>query len=406
MEQPDGPRPKVARVTCKACRTSKSKCDLELGLETCSRCARLHICCERNAPSQRGRHHNSGVNRMGAKLKALRATGESTAGMPGPQHSSPAPSPLVRKMMNHWVLAKDRLKASGSKTLNCFFVRRYLGMAMRNESWELAQHSLNVAKDLDLSLEETMHSLAAVRLEVSMEQREGFLSGIPPEVLADICEWYDHPQMPAVMFLIDEDGSLRVLANVPMRDLFRSLGAEHLMEKMIEGGDETLAMHIWLNGFKDDNMVVQLFLSLARQMAEEEDRGGSGTGLFQGRTPRPTSVTVHGREAGPFYVHARVSMARGLMWGWKGLALEPCLGLVDAPLSSQSLLKADAGPLDDPQTGEDALLELAESVVKGDLTVGMDFVEGLFVDDCDAPACVGTVADAERRPDSPPCDEA
>jgi len=67
-------RGKIASTSCKACRTSKTKCDIDsCKAGTCSRCARLSILCEKPPPARRGRWGTS-ASRLGPALRELMAT--------------------------------------------------------------------------------------------------------------------------------------------------------------------------------------------------------------------------------------------------------------------------------------------------------------------------------------------
>lgn len=63
---------KAARLSCRACRISKVKCDLET-CTPCTRCTRIGTQCIPNAPSMRGRHNST--TRLGPSMRALLHTG-------------------------------------------------------------------------------------------------------------------------------------------------------------------------------------------------------------------------------------------------------------------------------------------------------------------------------------------
>lgn len=144
---------KAARLSCRGCRLSKLRCDLETQPQgsSCSRCARIGACCESNGPSMRGRHDRSSRGRAQSETEpaAQRVAGDLPLGSHAHRRpvggtpslaNSPQPQPqyaLTRRVRpdENWHVKRDSLLSMGSNGAKMLFVGSQLATAARYDSY-------------------------------------------------------------------------------------------------------------------------------------------------------------------------------------------------------------------------------------------------------------------------------
>lgn len=148
---------KHARLSCRTCRQSKVRCDLEVAGEggTCSRCARLSIQCVPNGPCMRGRRPRvseaggSNAGRASALDHTGAPAGESSShplalfGLPANLSRLPSISGVDADC--GWPLVRDVIIEHGSPILKLHWVTTAFARARRIKSWGARLNALPLA---------------------------------------------------------------------------------------------------------------------------------------------------------------------------------------------------------------------------------------------------------------------
>jgi len=354
------PRRKTARVTCKACRISKVKCDVE-GQECgqCSRCVRLGLACLANEPSQRGRH--SSRARLSEPVRALLANGAESTDQT--QSLSPSASPTVgafavmargaplcaavapqrRILPEHtWALYRNAINAADSRPLKLHWLRSVLYIAKGNESWDHTREALSMATELRLDLDEALLAMSTLSCEDRAPRPttvDEFLKRTPlPDFVA---EWHERPT-PTVT-RCQSEGFVCWLPNETMREAWATLGIQDMLADMVRVRESALDDGNWFDVFAtptEAQAVADLYARLWASVAVESDmdlarspsHSGGGSTASPRRMPArhasgdaaiPVHTLINGVKRGPFRASMRFVVRGASSQNWKCLLLSP-----------------------------------------------------------------------------------
>mmetsp|Transcript_22293 Transcript_22293/g.60183 ORF Transcript_22293/g.60183 Transcript_22293/m.60183 type:complete len:470 (-) Transcript_22293:199-1608(-) len=326
-EAGNGEIKRPAKASCKACRLSKVKCDLETSATgVCSRCARVRLHCIPNDPSKRGRKSAAATAaRLGPALRDLlvdslpppnptpafkdagshsdpstEASGSTDGVLTVPTYEPPTkrrhvpaadlhaatscvptvhlslsstrrpPGAQIDLHSSAWTLQRDVLNEMDNKGVKMQWLQGMFLYASRKKSWALTQQALQMAEELRLGIEEAMGVAARAMVQES--------DALPPRcVLPEyVQEWHTRNIM--CVTRCDVDGVVSYLANQAMRDEMASLfgdGGQTCDALCGDDMDPLGSDEDWLNfgaSERDKRLAVQAFCR-AWALVECDEKG-------------------------------------------------------------------------------------------------------------------------------------
>jgi len=327
-----GPARKHASKSCKGCRLSKVRCDLETRGEhqNCSRCERLNLVCIPNEPSRRGRHGNTlTTRRLSPAVRALAKTDgcKTDAASRSRPGKAVVPCVITREAVlnvapvrgvsdpttlatgSSWPLHREemlRCEHPGAHVVKLLWVKSAFSAAKRHQSWVLTNDALRMANELQLSLDDAMRMMS-LGSEVVDPSAPPPSSSALPEFVA---EWHHQP-LPCVT-RAEVGGCVRYLPNPALISGWEKLGVRP--DELDSASSGTFDIggvcdDYWLHSLDEDSDRRRLVRLFVETCARARDPGQMC--FLEGEAPHPVAMRIGGQRIGPCRLRVRIALRSG-----------------------------------------------------------------------------------------------